>query len=188
MRSRPPRPCSKRLFPIQHSSRKSTIFEAESDIGGTFRYRSYSKCDAGLVQAAHLVLRLSSPARTQGPSHPRRIRSISRGLHDTLQAQTAMRLSNEDKGHQVGQGRRRPPLALSFLDADNKDAPDRSELSRTLCVCSGLHVTSRDSKHPWLARYHRRRFSSSQSRWVQPRSSPPASPNPSPMQQTPPRS
>ena len=118
-----------------------TIFETEADIGGTFRYRSYS--NATLVSSKQLTsfsdFRLPLQHADHLTLHEYTTYLERYTAHFKLRQRCDFRFRTKvvksvkvDGGHL---------LRYRSLDAHNKDAPDRSELFTHLCVCSGLHVT-----------------------------------------------
>ena len=118
-----------------------TIFEAEADIGGTFRYRSYS--NATLVSSKQLTsysdfrLPLEHKDHLTLNEYVQYLEDYTR--HFKLRERCDFRMRTKViKSVKVEGGHL---LRFRSLDADNKDASDRSELFTHLCVCSGLHVT-----------------------------------------------
>ncbi|CBQ70108.1 related to flavin-containing monooxygenase [Sporisorium reilianum SRZ2] len=118
-----------------------TIFETESDIGGTFRYRSYS--NATLVSSKQLTsfsdfrLPLEHKDHLTLDEYVRYLEDYT--AHFKLRQRCDFRFrTSVIKSVKVEGGHL---LRFRSLDPQNKDAPDRSELFTHLCVCSGLHVT-----------------------------------------------
>ncbi|SPO48109.1 related to flavin-containing monooxygenase [Moesziomyces antarcticus] len=118
-----------------------TIFEAEDDIGGTFRYRSYS--NATLVSSKQLTsfsdfrLPLDHKDHLTLAEYVRYLDDYT--THFKLRSRCHFRMNTKviksvrvDGGHLV---------RYRSLDAPADGGADRSEVFSHLCVCSGLHVT-----------------------------------------------
>ena len=118
-----------------------TLFESEADIGGTFRYRSYS--NATLVSSKQLTSYSDFRLPVEHKDHLT-LNEYVQYLEDytshfRLRERCEFRMRTKvlksikvDGGHL---------LRFRSLDPESEDAPDRSELFTHLCVCSGLHVT-----------------------------------------------
>lgn len=123
-----------------------TIFEAEDDIGGTFRYRSYS--NATLVSSKQLTsfsdfrLPLQHKDHLTLPEYVQYLEDYTarfrlRERCNFRMATTVIKSVRVDGGHLV-----------RFRHRDNTQ--DRSELFTHLCVCSGLHVVPATPKIPGM--------------------------------------
>ncbi|KAJ9476067.1 Flavin-binding monooxygenase-like [Pseudozyma hubeiensis] len=118
-----------------------TLFEAESDIGGTFRYRSYS--NATLVSSKQLTsfsdfrLPLEHKDHLTLDEYVQYLEDYT--THFKLRERCHFRMRTKViKSVKVEGGHL---LRYRSLDGDDKDTADRSEVFTHLCVCSGLHVT-----------------------------------------------
>lgn len=118
-----------------------TIFETESDIGGTFRYRSYS--NATLVSSKQLTsfsdfrLPLEHKDHLTLDEYVQYLEDYT--AHFKLKQRCDFRFrTSVVKSVKVEGGHL---LRFRSLDPQHHDAPDRSEFFIHLCVCSGLHVT-----------------------------------------------
>ncbi len=119
-----------------------TIFETEADIGGTFRYRSYS--NATLVSSKQLTSYSDFRLPLEHKDHLT-LKEYVQYLEDytthfKLRERCNFRMRTKViKSVKVEGGHL---LRYRSVDADEKNASaDRSELFSHLCVCSGLHVT-----------------------------------------------
>lgn len=118
-----------------------TIFEAEPDIGGTFRYRSYS--NATLVSSKQLTsysdfrLPLEHKDHLTLNEYVQYLEDYT--THFKLRERCEFRMRTKVVKSVKVQGGHL--LRYRSLEADHNDEPDRSELFTHLCVCSGLHVT-----------------------------------------------
>lgn len=118
-----------------------TIFEAEDDIGGTFRYRSYS--NATLVSSKQLTSFSDFRLPLDHKDHLTLAEYVNYlddyTSHFKLRSRCHFRMNTKviksvrvDGGHLV---------RYRLLDAPPDGSADRSEVFTHLCVCSGLHVT-----------------------------------------------
>lgn len=118
-----------------------TILESEADIGGTFRYRTYS--NATLVSSKQLTsysdfrLPLEHKDHLTLAEYVQYLQDYT--THFKLRERCQFRMRTKviksvkvDGGHL---------LRYRSLEKENQDGQDRSELFTHLCVCSGLHVT-----------------------------------------------
>ncbi|SOV01869.1 related to flavin-containing monooxygenase [Ustilago sp. UG-2017a] len=118
-----------------------TIFEYESDIGGTFRYRAYSNAtqvsSKQLTSYSDLRLPLEHKDHLTLPEYVQYLEDYT--THFKLRERREFRMRTKviksaklDGGHL---------LHYRSLEQGNEGAQDRSELFTHLCVASGLHVT-----------------------------------------------
>lgn len=118
-----------------------TIFEAEADIGGTFRYRSYS--NATLVSSKQLTsysdfrLPLKHNDHLTLDEYVRYLEDYT--THFKLRQRCHFQMNTKvimsvkvDGGHL---------LRYRSLHDDENGAADKSQVFTHLCICSGLHVT-----------------------------------------------
>nr|CDI56133.1 related to flavin-containing monooxygenase [Melanopsichium pennsylvanicum 4] len=118
-----------------------TIFESESDIGGTFRYRSYS--NATLVSSKQLTCFSDFRLPLQHNDHLTLDEYLQYLEHYTthfkLREQCDFKMrTNVIKCVKVEAGHL---ILYRSQDEQHTHTPDRSEVFTHLCVCSGLHVT-----------------------------------------------
>ncbi|KAJ1026308.1 hypothetical protein NDA16_002395 [Ustilago loliicola] len=118
-----------------------TIFESEPDIGGTFRYRTYS--NATLVSSKQLTSYSDFRLPLEHKDHLTLAEYVQYledyTAHFKLRERCEFRMRTKvvksvkvDGGHL---------LRYRSLQKHDQGAQDRSELFTHLCVCSGLHVT-----------------------------------------------
>ncbi|KAN0063764.1 hypothetical protein ACQY0O_003814 [Thecaphora frezii] len=126
-----------------------TIFEAEDDIGGTFRYRAYS--NATLVSSKQLTcfsdfrLPLEHHDHLTLPEYVRYLEHYTQHFELRRRCRFRMRtrvtaVDRLDKGHRV---------RFVSTATDQPSAPSEEVFSH-LCVCSGLHVVPAIPEIPGL--------------------------------------